>query len=271
MKPWNAEHAAGRITRPLRHNGTPYRGMNILLLWGEAMAKGYAAGIWMTYKQAQELARCPQGRTRLPGGLRQHHQQDGNERAGRGIEREIPFMMLGAARNDTISGGAGRSQRSRFLVHIGRDEIKLSHHFLNLSDGTLSDFLKGSTDPGEAILPRRCCSCQQSFQPSKYRPDQTFCSRRIASAAAAPTTTGRRSNRPVVRAGGPRQPEKMARLASRLSEEPTGRLMSAAERNRQRQRQRDGKRRLHSCKEQPSFGSKAFARRGLARRRCRRS
>jgi antirestriction protein ArdC len=25
------------------------------LLWGEAVAKGYAAPIWMTYKQAQEL------------------------------------------------------------------------------------------------------------------------------------------------------------------------------------------------------------------------
>lgn len=25
LKPWNAEHAAGRITKPLRHNGTPYR------------------------------------------------------------------------------------------------------------------------------------------------------------------------------------------------------------------------------------------------------
>ena len=25
LKPWNAEHAAGRITRPLRHNGTPIR------------------------------------------------------------------------------------------------------------------------------------------------------------------------------------------------------------------------------------------------------
>ena len=24
MKPWSAEHAAGRCTRPLRHNGTPY-------------------------------------------------------------------------------------------------------------------------------------------------------------------------------------------------------------------------------------------------------
>ena len=26
VKPWNAEHAAGRITRPLRHNGAPYAG-----------------------------------------------------------------------------------------------------------------------------------------------------------------------------------------------------------------------------------------------------
>src|ERR1700730_1801761 len=55
MKPWHAEHAAGRITRPLLHNGMPYRGMNILLLWGEAVAKGYAAPIWMTFKQAQEF------------------------------------------------------------------------------------------------------------------------------------------------------------------------------------------------------------------------
>lgn len=54
-KPWNAEHAAGRITRPLRANGIPYRGINILMLWAEAMAKGYAAPLWLTYKQAQEL------------------------------------------------------------------------------------------------------------------------------------------------------------------------------------------------------------------------
>ena len=25
---WNADHAAGRITRPLRHNGVPYRGQD---------------------------------------------------------------------------------------------------------------------------------------------------------------------------------------------------------------------------------------------------
>ena len=55
MKPWNAEHAAGKITRPLRHNGLPYSGINILMLWAEAMEKGYNTPLWMTFKQAQEL------------------------------------------------------------------------------------------------------------------------------------------------------------------------------------------------------------------------
>jgi antirestriction protein ArdC len=55
LKPWSADNAAERITRPLRHNGTAYRGINVLLLWGEAMAKGYASAMWMTYKQAGEL------------------------------------------------------------------------------------------------------------------------------------------------------------------------------------------------------------------------
>src|ERR1700676_3306827 len=55
FRPWNAEHAAGRITRPLRHNGQPYTGINVLMLWGEAMTRGFACPIWMTYKQSQEL------------------------------------------------------------------------------------------------------------------------------------------------------------------------------------------------------------------------
>ncbi len=55
LKPWSGEHAAGRITRPLRANGIPYRGINIIMLWSAAMEKGYAAPIWMTFKQALEL------------------------------------------------------------------------------------------------------------------------------------------------------------------------------------------------------------------------
>ena len=55
MKPWNAEHAAGRITRPLRFNGQAYNGINVLMLWSAAMEKDFSAPIWMTFRQAQEL------------------------------------------------------------------------------------------------------------------------------------------------------------------------------------------------------------------------
>jgi antirestriction protein ArdC len=55
MKPWSAEHAAGRITRPLRANGLAYQGINVVVLWSESVAKGYSAPIWMTFRQALEL------------------------------------------------------------------------------------------------------------------------------------------------------------------------------------------------------------------------
>ncbi len=55
LRPWNAEHTAGRITRPLRHNGIPYKGINVVTLWAARTAKGYACPLWLTFKQAFEL------------------------------------------------------------------------------------------------------------------------------------------------------------------------------------------------------------------------
>lgn len=55
MKPWNAGHAAGRIARPLRATGQPYRGINTLMLWITAMECGYASPFWLSYRQAQGL------------------------------------------------------------------------------------------------------------------------------------------------------------------------------------------------------------------------
>jgi antirestriction protein ArdC len=55
MKPWSGGNTEGRITTPLRHNGVPYRGVNILLLWSEAIECGYSSSRWMTYRQALEL------------------------------------------------------------------------------------------------------------------------------------------------------------------------------------------------------------------------
>ena len=51
-RPW-ATAGGGAI--PLRHNGVPYQGVNILLLWSAAIDRGYVSPHWMTYRQAQEL------------------------------------------------------------------------------------------------------------------------------------------------------------------------------------------------------------------------
>ena len=58
IKPWSADNAAGRITRPLRHNGVPYSGINVLMLWASAMEQGFGSPSWMTFKQALELNAC---------------------------------------------------------------------------------------------------------------------------------------------------------------------------------------------------------------------
>jgi antirestriction protein ArdC len=55
IQPWCAGHAAGSITRPLRHNRQPYRGINVIMLWLRASLSGYECPFWMTYRQGQEL------------------------------------------------------------------------------------------------------------------------------------------------------------------------------------------------------------------------
>jgi antirestriction protein ArdC len=94
FKPWNAEHAAGRITRPLRHNGQPYSGINVLMLWSEAVAKGYAAPIWMTFKQALELgAHVRKGEHgSLVVYADRFTKTETDDATGQDVERSIPFM-----------------------------------------------------------------------------------------------------------------------------------------------------------------------------------
>ena len=94
LKPWNAEHAAGRITRPLRCNGVPYQGINIIMLWSAAVAAGFAAPIWMTFRQAQEMG------AHVRKGEKGNHvvyadrirRTETDEATGEEAEREIPFM-----------------------------------------------------------------------------------------------------------------------------------------------------------------------------------
>jgi hypothetical protein len=47
LKPWTSTS-----TRPLRHNGVPYSGINTFFLWAVAESRGYASPYWMTFRQA---------------------------------------------------------------------------------------------------------------------------------------------------------------------------------------------------------------------------
>ena len=55
QKPWSAPQADRLALRPLRASGEPYRGINVLLLWGAAQEGGFTRNVWMTYKQAAAL------------------------------------------------------------------------------------------------------------------------------------------------------------------------------------------------------------------------
>ena len=93
LKPWSAGNMEGRIAKPLRHNGMPYNGINVLMLWGAAVEGGYLSPYWMTFKQAKELdAHVKKGES---GNLvvyantitKTEEQDDGSEE-----ERQIPFI-----------------------------------------------------------------------------------------------------------------------------------------------------------------------------------
>ncbi|MBZ9747682.1 ssDNA-binding domain-containing protein [Mesorhizobium sp. CO1-1-7] len=93
MQPWHCATAVGRVTRPIRHNGMPYNGMNVLLLWSEAIARGFSSPMWMTFKQALELGgavrKGESGTLVVFAGRLTKTQIDAS---GEEFDREIPFL-----------------------------------------------------------------------------------------------------------------------------------------------------------------------------------
>ncbi len=93
FKPWNAGHAAGRITRPLRHNGIPYKGINVVMLWSASVTKGYACPLWLTFKQALELGgNVRKGETGELVVYANTITRTETDARGEETEREIPFL-----------------------------------------------------------------------------------------------------------------------------------------------------------------------------------
>lgn len=55
LKPWTSRKGDGQVSRPVRHDGLAYNGINVVLLWCDAMEKGFDRSMWMTYKQAEAV------------------------------------------------------------------------------------------------------------------------------------------------------------------------------------------------------------------------
>lgn len=93
MKPWSSANAAGRVTRPLRHNEQPYSGMNVLLLWSEGIARGFSSQTWMTFKQALQLdAAVRKGETGSTVVFASRFTKSEDDGRGGEVDREIPFL-----------------------------------------------------------------------------------------------------------------------------------------------------------------------------------
>jgi len=93
MKPWSNSAGNGPVARPLRHNSVPYRGVNVLMLWADAMDKGFSSPVWMTYQQAQDLgAHVRKGETGSLVVYADRFTKTETNGEGQDVEREIPFM-----------------------------------------------------------------------------------------------------------------------------------------------------------------------------------
>lgn len=128
IQPWHATNAVGRVTRPLRYNGLPYGGMNVLLLWSEAIARGYAGPIWMTFKQAHELGGAVRkGETGSMVVFASRFTRTETDAAGEQFDREVPFIKAYSVFNIAQIDGLPEHYHGQTAEHA-RDPIARIQH-----------------------------------------------------------------------------------------------------------------------------------------------
>jgi antirestriction protein ArdC len=112
-KPWKVRSPAGGIRRPLRANGEPYRGINVLMLWDAASRAGFHAETWMTYNQASELGgqvRKGEKASTVVYANKISRSEKDSETGEEGV-RQIPYMKAYSVFNsDQIDGLPGGIQ-----------------------------------------------------------------------------------------------------------------------------------------------------------------
>ena len=130
LKPWTAT-APEPLARPTRCNGEPYQGINVLLLWSEAAARGYASPSWMTYRQALELGgQVRRGEAGTGIVYASAYEKTKTTEAGVEEERSIPFLKAYTVFNaDQVDGLPERFNKTATALPQPLAINKTAEHF----------------------------------------------------------------------------------------------------------------------------------------------
>lgn len=107
VRPWTLPwKASASVSRPRRHDGSPYSGINIVLLWGEAASRGFTRSTWMTFRQALALgAHVRKGERGATVVYANQIVREEVNAAGEEVEQRIPFLKAYTVFNvDQIDG-----------------------------------------------------------------------------------------------------------------------------------------------------------------------
>ena len=144
---------------PCNHlTGIPYQGINVLLLWAEAMLRGYATGRWLTYKQAAGMGgQVRRGEKSVQcvffGTVeRESRNPDEDKEATESVRVIRPFWLFNLDQIDGIGAPQSIPQLDEF------QQIEAAEHVLTRSGAIIREagdqaFYRRSTD--EIHLPQR--------------------------------------------------------------------------------------------------------------------
>jgi len=102
-QPWTGSKTGAAL--PLRHNGAPYKGVNVLMLWATAHTRGYSSAQWMTFRQARELGGCVRKGEKGTKSVYYGAIERDDETDGQGEVERIPYLKAYTVFNsDQIDG-----------------------------------------------------------------------------------------------------------------------------------------------------------------------
>ncbi|MBD2704696.1 DUF1738 domain-containing protein [Spirosoma sp. BT702] len=143
-KPWNSDHLAGQVMRPLRWNDIPYTGINTLILWNTASEKGFTSPYWMTFKQATDMkANVCKGEKGTQIVYADKFTKEEEDVNGERKSSQIPFLksytVFNAAQIDRLPDAFYKIPEP-VVIHQQERHPKLEHYFAQ----TKADIYTGS-------------------------------------------------------------------------------------------------------------------------------